>query len=102
VKLTWFGPQIADNITNATKAGIDQTMADCVAHAQGRAPVDTGWLRNNITFRPAIRQGNRLVGRWGNVDGPDYALINELRVNYLRRAADSQYPSLPSRIRENR
>jgi hypothetical protein len=102
VKLTWFGPQIADNVTNATKTGLDQTAADCVAHAQRKAPVDTGWLRNNITFRPAIRQGNRLVVRWGNLDGPDYALVQEMKNSYLRGAADAMYPTLPARIRENR
>jgi hypothetical protein len=107
MKLTWRGAEIGGRVNNASKVGIDQTMADCVAYTQQPpppgpgAPHDTGWLKSQITFRPAIRQGGRLVGRWGNIDGPDYALVQEMKHSYLRRAGDALYPTLAARIREN-
>jgi hypothetical protein len=101
MKLTWRGAEVGGRVNSATKIGLDQTAADCVAHSQNLAPVDTGWLRNNITFRPAIRQGSRHTVTWGNTDGPSYALVQELKHSYLRRSADALYKTLESRIKEN-
>lgn len=104
-RLTWYGSSVDQAYTDACKAGIDRTMADCVQHAQqppasGGAPVVTGWLSSNITFTPAQEEGVRLVGYWGNIYEPDYAIIVNLRNPYLQRAADAQYGNLEGHIKK--
>lgn len=104
MRLTWRGADIGGRVNDATKIGIDRVLADCVAEAQSPYPRgarrDIGTMANMIKPVWAIRQGSKFVGRWGNVDGPDYALIWEIRDKHLRRAADAHYPSLADRIQK--
>jgi hypothetical protein len=103
-KLTWNDRQIRGDVDVAVKIGIDQTLADSVAHAQlpkpTGAPRRTGAMANNISFMPAERKGNRVVGHFGNWT-QDYTLIQELKNGFLRRAADRMFPTVNERISEN-
>lgn len=102
-KLTWHGNKIQTDMNDAARKALDQTLADCVAHAQQPpptgAPRDTGAMAGNITFRPAIEQGSKITGWFGNVT-QDYVLIQETKNGFLRRAADKMFPTLAARIRE--
>ena len=103
-RLIWRGKQVEKQIDAATKAGIDETMEACVAMAKDLAPVDTGALRDDISFRPAEESGTRITGRWGNWEVP-YAFFQEegtvhnKAVHYLKRSMDFEYPFTNERIR---
>ncbi len=105
VSINWKGKEVRQRVLAATKESIDETMGDCVAEAQPNTPVDTGNLRRSERIVDlATVQGNKVVGRWGSAD-VDYALHVEVGtatrpgVFMLTNAADSQYPTLPGRIR---
>ncbi len=103
-RLIWRGSQVEKRVADAVKAGIDETMEACVAMAKELAPVDTGALREDISFRPAEDSGSRTVGRWGNWEVP-YAIFQEegtvhnKAVHYLKRAMDFEYPYTNDRIK---
>lgn len=103
MRLEWYGEQILGQIRSQVQSGIDSVLADAAAMAKSLAPVDTGALRNDITFKPAVISGGGLVGSFGAYSIV-YAIYQELGTwkmaarPYLRPAADAVFPSLLSRI----
>jgi hypothetical protein len=53
--LTWRGGEVADKMAAAAAVAIDQTMAECVAHAKSDHP----------SFPPASQPGSRFHSRSG-------------------------------------
>ena len=103
--LDWYGANVSDDIDKAIITGLLVTMADCVSYAQqppsmGGAPVVTGWLSGNIEFERPVVEGDSIVGRWGNINRPDYALLVHQRNPYLQRAADQHYDQLEQNIED--
>lgn len=103
-RLDWKGNNIKGRKDQAVKDGIDMTTAAAVTVAQSLAPRDTGFMANTIEFQNAKKEGNRIVGRWGNWTAL-YTLWQEIGSRgrpgryFLRRAADREYPNLFQRIR---
>lgn len=99
--LDWKGKGVQDKLLQATKDGIDTTMAAGVEEAKIRVNVRTGILQGSIRFEPARQEGARVVGRWGSFD-VNYAIPQELGPNgrpYLRPASDLVYPLLAENIK---
>ncbi len=101
----WRGDEIFDEIQEATKEGIDATMALCVQEAKQRVPVRTATLQGSIQLRPAKLIGGDIVGRWGSFT-VRYAIFVEMGTGrmsaqpYLRPSADHNYPKLPRLIHD--
>lgn len=99
----WYGPAIVTKTQAAAREGIDETTASAVLMAQDIAPHDTGFMASTIEAEPAIEEGGKLVGRWGNWTAL-YTLWQEIGSQgragryFLRRSADAEYPKLASRI----
>lgn len=105
--VVWGGDDLKGATADAAVAGIDETMADCVASAMGLVRVDTGALRDTIQIQePATSAGNLVRGVWGSYS--DYAIYQEIGpiwtkhpwafTPYLRPSADRHYPELPARV----
>ena len=105
VKLTWRGPAVKAIVDAAQQKAITATVADAAAQAQVLAPVDTGALRNSITFQAAQRRGSGWVGSFGSYSIA-YAIYVELGTYkmsarpYVRPSADRIFPSFPGRLKE--
>jgi hypothetical protein len=102
-KVKWFGKQIMAKVEKAEMGAIDETCASCVPLAKDRVHVKTRILQGSIQFRPAQRDGKRIVGKWGSFD-VNYALWQEVCPEptgkpYLRVSADIEYPKLAARIK---
>ena len=102
-KLTWNGDRLLEKARDAARLAIDETTAAAVSPAKDLVHVKTRILQGSIQFRPAVREGNRTVGRWGSFD-VNYALWQEILPEprgraYLRPAADTEYPKLAARIK---
>lgn len=107
-RFQWRGREVAKQVREAAKRGIDETTSAAVNSAKqnhGWANV-TGTAEGSIQMRPAQKVGRKVVGRWGSYS-VDYFLALELGSGVrdgdrtLRRAADQEYPELARRIREN-
>lgn len=103
MRLEWYGDQILRQFQDQMIAAVDDTLADCAAEAKAHAPVDTGALRNDITFKPARRSGDGISGSFGAYSVA-YAIYQEIGTYkmparpYLRPAADRLFPTLLSRV----
>lgn len=99
----WNGPAIARQMREAQRHGIDETLQTAVLQAADIAPYDTGFMASTIEAQPAVEEGNRIVGRWGNWAAL-YTLWQEIGSRgrpgryFLRRTADAEYPRLGNRI----
>ena len=105
VSINWKGPEVRRRVVEATKESIDETMGDCVEEAQPNTPVDTGNLRRSERIIESATEKNGVIaGLWGSAD-VDYAIHVEIGtatregVFMLTNAANSQYPTLPGRIK---
>ena len=105
VRFNWRGPIIAARIVDASRKGVDKTMAQCIAPAKERTPVRTGTAQGSIQIqRFAQVRGNRTSGTWGS-QKVNYFIWLELGArgraghHMLMRSADENYPSLPRNIR---
>lgn len=103
-RMIWRQAAVEHHVTEATKAGINDTMRACVATAKQLAPVETGALRDDIAMREAEVHGTRITGRWGNWEIP-YAIFQEYGTHtirpkyYLTQAKDRHYPSTALNIK---
>ncbi|HBY46024.1 MAG TPA: hypothetical protein DEU95_06285 [Chloroflexi bacterium] len=103
MSLTWYGNQLLAQIHEQTARAMDAVLSDATASAQRSAPIDTGALKNSITFKPAVKTGGALVGSFGSYD-IGYAIYQEMGTYrmaarpYLRPAADAFFPTLLDRI----
>lgn len=99
----WNGPAIARQMREAQRHGIDETLQTAALQASDIAPYDTGFLASTIEAQPAVQEGSRVVGRWGNWTAL-YTFFVEVGARgrpgryFLRRTADEQYPKLGQRI----
>ena len=101
--VNWKGKAVVDKIRRAAAAGINETLAECVAQAKNDHP---GW--NNVTTtaegsirvqQPAAAGAAELAGSWGSV-GVDYFIHLEYFYGHaLHNAADTMYRTLNDRIR---
>ena len=106
-RLTWRAEVIQRRVREASRKGIDITMALCVVLAKKHPPLPfvSGTAQGSIQMRPAEIQRDRVVGRWGSFD-VDYFIWLEIGARgrpggfYLRGAADREYPQLVDRIRK--
>lgn len=98
-----FTPELRHQAQEASRRGIDRTLAGCIAPAKSRTPVVSGTLQGSIRFEPAKVEGWRVVGQWGSFD-VNYSIFVETGANgrpgrnMLRGTADEQYPNLPHEI----
>jgi hypothetical protein len=102
-KVKWFGKQVKAKVEEAEMGAIDETTFSCVPLAKDRVHVRTRILQGGIQARPAQREGDRIVGKWGVFD-VFYALWQEVLPEptgkpYLRVSADIEYPKLAARIK---
>lgn len=103
MRLEWYGQQILDQIRAQAAQAIDSTLADAAARAASLAPVDTGALKSDITYKPATKQGGVIVGSFGAYT-VDYAIYQEMGTYrmaarpFIRPAADATFPTLLSRL----
>jgi hypothetical protein len=103
--LDWNGDAILARAIEASKRAIDSTTASCVPLGREYVNKDTRLLESTIASVPAEVRGDQVVGAYGSVNGPDYALPQEFlpppRGNsYIRRPATEKFPDLPSNLRE--
>ncbi len=103
--LIWNGVKVTKKVIAATKAAVDETMAECVRAAKRLVPVDTSTLQGSIQMRPAKVVTDGIAGLWGSFT-VNYAIYVETGTGkmaaqpYLRPAADQQYPLLAGRIKK--
>jgi len=74
--LRWNGDEVLRHTLEATRRGIDLTMADCVGDAKADAPVRTATYQGSIQLRPAVITTGGVFGLWGSFQC-NYALIIE-------------------------
>ena len=125
-KVDWRGDEVLRHTQRAIRYAIDETMSACVDDAKRNVPRVTGTLQGSIQIEPAsIDRNGKVVGEWGSFD-VNYALAVEMgnrslvgpphksktpgikasgpgrntgNRNFLRNAADKEYPKLRSRIK---
>ena len=105
VKLHWNGDNVARRIREASRLGIDDTMAQCAITAKGSHPgwknISTNAEGSIMITQPARNERGRTVGRWGS-KGVLYMLFLEIKHGAaLRASADKNYPSLSRRIKQH-
>lgn len=100
---TWEGEASMADILDAARLAIDETTAACVPVARGLVHVGTHRLQNGIGSIPAEIRGDEVVGWFGVIDDPGYALAQEFLASpqgkaYIRPAADAEFPKLGDRV----
>lgn len=107
-KLTWRAREVQDQTSQATIAGMLETLEACVTAAKVEAPVRTGRLRDDITIiQPPHLTAHRVVAQWGNTPEVPYAPLQNygtVRIpakHYLEHAADQEYPKTAERIQRH-
>lgn len=99
----WNGDAIMREVLEAAREATDETTKDCVPIARGLVHVDSHRLQNSIGFVPAEIEGDTVVGLFGVVDDPGYALPQEFLPEphgkaFIRPAADQGFPALGDNI----
>ncbi len=99
----WEGDAIMAEILEAARQATDDTTKDCVPIARGLVHVDEGTLRDSIGILPAEIEGATVVGHFGVIDDPGYALPQEFLPEpqgkaFIRPAADQGFPKLGDNI----
>ena len=104
VKFTWRGELHKAAAAEAQRRGLTAAAADAVTVAQTVVPVDTGNLKNSITFTPVKGGGKGYSTQFGSFT-INYALWVEIGTRkmsaqpYIRPAADRIGPKLGDYIR---
>lgn len=104
MSVQWFGDRVLAETDRAIIAATDETTASAAEAARGLVHVDTALLQSRIAQVPARIDGDAIVGGFGVVDDPGYALFQEFLPEpqgkpYLRPAAAQEFPQLSERIR---
>lgn len=104
-RVKWTGPVVVARTLEATRKGVDKTMAQCIAPAKRLTPVVTGTAQGSIQIQDfAKRSRNKTSGTWGS-QKVDYFIWLEVgkagRTGHhmLRRSADENYPNLAGNIK---
>ena len=108
MSLFWNGDAVIKEMTQAECGAIDETTSLCVRRAKANLweghGVVTAALQGSIRMEPAKKIRLHVVGTWGSFT-IEYAMAVEVGwgsfpgYNYLRQAADIEYPQLAGRIR---
>lgn len=93
-RLTWRGKQVSDAVNKASMEGMRETLKELVEVAQSLAPVDTGALRDDISFEEPYETAHQIRGRWGNFNirysiFQNWGTYRIQPVLYLERAMDA-------------
>lgn len=101
-RVNWKGADVKAKVDEASRRGIDDTMAAAVNTGKSNHPGwknVTGTAEGSIAIQAPAKEGEGgVVGRWGS-QGVRYMLPLEVnRGAALRSAADHNYPSLARRI----
>lgn len=101
--LMWNGDAIARQIERAVIAATDETTDGASDVAKQLVHVDSHDLQKSIGAVPAEVQGDLIVGAFGSLEDPGYALDQEYEPEprgraYIRPAADQEFPKLGARI----
>lgn len=102
--LMWKGAQLEAKVAAASKAAVDETMAQAIQVAKPATPVDTGTAQGSIRMQPAVIEGSLTRGRWGSFD-VNYFIFLEIGTykmpafRPLRIGADAEYWKLAERIK---
>jgi hypothetical protein len=101
--LDWQGEVILRRIERACREAIDEVTGAASAVAKQLVHRDTGALQKSIGRVKAEVQGDQIVGAFGSLDDPGYAIWQEYLPEphgkaYLRPAADQEFPKLGARI----
>lgn len=104
-KLTWRGKEVADAVNRATIEGMRETLVELVTVAQALAPVDTGALRDDISYEEPHETEQRIYARWGNFTVrysifQNWGTYRIQPVLYLERAMDAVGQHLPANIKQ--
>lgn len=107
-RLEWNGDQLIEDVERAARHAINETLQevdDIATTAHWWRPW-TGYGERHIETRPAIVEGDRVVGTVGTtysghkgVRSFFYALFLEIKHPWLRPAGDVAFPKLADRIR---
>lgn len=105
-RLEWNGDRLVEQLAEAARASIDETLGEADADASA-----THWWRNrtgnlemNIVTEAAKVEGVRVLGRFGYTTMKRgartgwYGLFHEYKLPTLRPAADRTFPTLASKI----
>lgn len=107
-RLDWDGERLLARVREATRQGINDTTAEAARVAQTGHWWNnrTGNLERNVITERAHRFGKRIVGRFGatysgqkGVRSGFYGLFLEMKIPWLRPAADEVFPTLAANIR---
>lgn len=101
--LTWNGDAIARRVQRASVEAIDETTGGAVTVAQQLVHVDSHDLQKSLGAVPAEVRGDEVVGAFGSLEDPGYAIEQEFDPEprgkpYMRPAALQEFPKLASRI----
>jgi hypothetical protein len=101
--LDWQGEVILRRIERACREAIDDTTGAAVTVARQLVHVDTHDLQKSLGRVKAEVQGDQVVGAFGSLDDPGYAIWQEYLPEphgkaYLRPAADQEFPKIGARI----
>lgn len=105
-RLDWNGDKLVEQLAEAARAAIDETLdeADADASASHWWVNRTGNLEENIVTEAATVEGTRVIGRFGTTMQKRgrrtgfYGLFLEYDTPFLRPAADRTFPTLASKI----
>lgn len=109
-RLDWDGGKVAERIAEAATAGADETLEAAAERARSDHDWSTvsGTAEASIQAQPSEMQGDRVIGQFGSYGDDAYYFIwletgkaGRSGDDTLRRAADSEFPQLPDRIRRN-
>ena len=95
-QFNWRGEAVISQVSGGIRDAVSAVGSETVAQAKGMAPVRTGALRDDISMEIS-GSGANITATIGTRN-LRYGLIQEIRVGFLRRAGDSTFPSLASRI----
>lgn len=104
MKLRWNGKAVSQAVKKSAVDSMNETLQACVVAARGFVAVDTGTLRSDIMYKPAVIRGFMIEATWG-APTVAYAIWQEIGTSkmpahpYLRPAADREYPQLAARMR---
>jgi hypothetical protein len=114
--MNWLGGDLAEKVTEAAKAGINDTLQQCVEDGEAgtsmEVPAHGGvhpWyglsarVENAVTLEEAQEVSqNTVAGKFGATKKRgDYAFFLERASPYLRPIADRNFTDLPANIRKH-
>ena len=99
--LEWNGEKLSEDVLRASEGAIDAVLENTTELASTLTPRDTGRLAESYGYALAQRQGENVVGTWGNGDWKFWIVEarHPSQAGFARRAADTVYPTLTDEIK---